>query len=298
MALVCNSSTGCILGRPLLRRVAERVCNAYCASIIWRRIEIIGDVAIIRRPFDADIPTDIFKAIGEELLKELPYVKSVWLAVTPIHGVERVRELVHLAGEKRSETTYREHGCIFKLDVLKVYVSPVLSYDHLRVAKQVRENEKILNMFAGFCPYSIVISKHARPRYVISIDINEHAARYARINTELNKVAHINEVIHGDSLIITPALNETFDRILMPYPDLFEDAIAVAAAAIKSGGHLHPHLFIDADSKKEALAMAVEVVVSKLNRLGLAAKVVGGHVIRGVAPRRYHVTVDVCVNRA
>lgn len=285
------------MGKPLLKKIAEKILGAEQAEVLWKRIEVVGDIAVIRKPYQADIPIDLFKALGEELLKEMPYVKSVWLAASPVQGAERVREYIYLAGEKRSETLYKEHGCVFKLDIAKVYASPVLGFDHIRVAKQVRDGEKVLNMFAGFCPYSIVISKYAKPSYVVSIDINEHAAEYARVNIELNKVAHINEIIQGDALIVTPSMEEKFDRVLMPYPDLFKEAIRVAVLVVKEDSYMHPHLFVDGDSKKDALVKAYEFVINELKSLGLLARATGGHVIRSVAPRRYHVTVDVYVEK-
>lgn len=278
---------------PLLRRIAERIVGSDLASAIWKRIELIGDVAIIRKSFDA--PIEIYKAIGEEILRELPYVKSVWLAASPVQGFERVREYMHLAGEKKSETIYKEHGCIFKVDFTKVYISPVLGFDHIRIAKIVKNNEKILNMFAGFGPYSIVISKHAKPSYVVSIDLNEFAVHYARINIELNRVGAYNDVIHGDALAITYSLSEKFDRILMPYPDAFKSALKTALTAIKLDGYLHPHLFVEAPSKREALRKAYDIVTVYAQSLGAVVEPLGGHVIRGVAPRKYHVTVDVIV---
>lgn len=281
--------------KPLLKKIAEKILDSKYVDKIWKRIEIIGDVAVIRKPFD--LPIDLFKAIGEELINQLPYIKSVWLSVSPVHGVERTREYIHLAGEMRSETTYREHGCIFKLDITKVYFSPVLSYDHMRIAKQVKKNETVLNMFAGFGPYSILISKYAHPSYVLSIDINEHAAKYARINIELNKVAYFNEVVHGDSLLIIPSLREKFDRILMPYPDMFNEAMEVAVTVVRNGGYLHPHIFIEAENKRDALEKAFEKVIAKAFSLDITVEVIGGHVIRGVASRKYHVAVDTMIRK-
>lgn len=282
-----------LLSKPLLKKIAEKVLGHSYATMLWKRIEIVGDIAVIRKPFNIDISINVFKTIGEELLKELPYVKSVWLIVSPVYGAIRVRDCVHIAGENRSETVYREHGCIFMLDITKVYFSPVLSYDHIRIAKKVKEGEKVLNMFSGFCPYSIIISKYAKPQYVISIDINEYATRYARINIELNKVAQVNEIIHGDSLLIASTLNDKFDRVLMPYPDLFEDAIIIASRVTKNNGYIHPHLFVDSSNRREALLKASEIILDRLNRINIVAKVCGGHVIRGVAPRKYHVAIDV-----
>ncbi|MEM1683978.1 MAG: class I SAM-dependent methyltransferase family protein [Ignisphaera sp.] len=282
--------------KPLLKKVVEKILGSEYVEKIWKRIEIVGDIAVIRKPFD--LSPDIFKAIGEELLNQLPYIKSVWLAVSPVHGAERIREYIHLAGEARSETVYKEYGCIFRLDITKVYFSPVLSYDHMRIARQVKKGEKVLNMFAGFGPYSVILSKYAQPSYVLSIDINDYAARYIRINIELNKVPIFNEVIHGDSLLIVPALKEKFDRILMPYPDMFEEAIDVAIKAVKDYGYIHPHLFIEAENKRQAFMKAVEKVVERISSTNISIEVVGGHVIRGVSPRKYHVAVDIVVKKS
>ncbi len=279
--------------KPLIKRIAEKVLGPSFADMLWKRIEIVGDVVIIRRAFDVSV--EVYKAIGEEILRELPYIKSVWLATSPVKGSERIREYVHIAGEKKSETMYKEHGCIFKVDFTKVYISPVLGFDHIRIAKMVKANEKILNMFAGFGPYSIIISRYSKPFYVVSIDLNEFAAKYARINIELNKVDAFNEVIHGDALLITPTFHEEFDRILMPYPDIFENAFKASLSAVKIGGYLHPHLFVEAQNKHEAMQKAYDIIKLHAKELGVVVETLGGHVIRGVAPRKYHVTVDAIV---
>jgi len=277
----------------LLRRIAIKVLGPEYGELIWKRIEILGDVAVIRKSFD--LPTDAFKAIGEELLRSLPYIKSVWLSTSPVHGFERVREYIHLAGEIKTEVFYREHGCMFKVDFTKVYVSPVLGFDHMRTARMVRKGEKVLNMFAGFAPYSIIISRYAQPSYVVSIDLNKIAVRYARINAELNKVSAINEILHGDALLLTESFSEKFDRILMPYPELFEKALRVSLEAVKLGGYLHPHLFVIAENKKNALQKAFEIVINIAKEAGSIVEPIGGHVIRGVASRKYHVVADVIV---
>jgi len=278
---------------PLLRRLAREVLGEDLASRVWKRIEIVGDIAIIRKPFDLD--ESALKPLAERLLKELSYVRSVWLAVTPVEGSYRVRRYVHLAGERRSETVYREHGCSFLLDITKVYVSPVLSYDHARVASMVRPGERVLNMFAGVGGYSIVISRLAKPSYVLSIDINPDAARYARMNTEINGVDSFNEVIEGDALLVCRGLRRSFDRVLMPLPELWREALHVALNVVVEKGFVHPQLFVDACRKREALEKASSAVVSEVKLLGKRCEVVGGHVIRSVGPRRYHVVLDVRV---
>lgn len=284
------------MGRePLLRRLAREVLGEGVAERVWKRIEVIGDIAVIRKPFDLD--ASALKPLAERLLQELSYVRSVWVAVTPVSGEHRVREYVHLAGERRSETVYREHGCSFVLDITRVYVSPVLSYDHARVARMVRAGERVLNMFAGIGGYSIVVSRLAKPSYVLSIDINPHAARYARVNAEINGVASVNEVVEGDALLIAEGLRREFDRVLLPLPELWREALRKAVKVVRVGGWIHPHLFVSASRKREAMEVAKVEVLKELASLGIGAEVVGGHVIRSVGPRKYHVTLDVRVTR-
>ncbi len=259
--------------------------------MIWKRIEIIGDIAIIRKPFDIDI--DILRKLGIEILNRLKYVKSVWLGVTPIQSGYRVREYVHLAGEYRSETVHREHGCSFLLDITKVYVSPVLSYDHMRTAKLVKKGERVLNMFAGFGGYSIIISRYSRPSYVLSIDINPYATKYMRLNIELNGVGAINDVIEGDALTIVDGLNNYFDRVLMPLPELVYRSIDKSIILVKNGGFIHPHIFIDANNKKEAFEKASKTLLKYIESRKAIGRIASGHVIRSIAPRKYHVVLDI-----
>ncbi len=279
------------MNEPLLRRIAREVLGEEGARRVWKRIEIVGDIAVIRKPFDLNV--EDLKPVAERILEELKYVKSVWLAVTPVEGDYRVRGYVHLAGEHRSETVYREHGCSFLLDVTKVYVSPVLSYDHARVAKLVRDGERILNMFAGVGGYSIVISKLAKPSLVISIDINPFAAMYAKINAEINKVSHVNEVIEGDAFTVVKGLRTKFDRILLPLPERWREALRASLVVAKPGSWIHPHLFVEAQRKKSSMEVAQSLVMKELESLGVKAVVRGGHVIRSVGPRKYHVVLDV-----
>ena len=81
----------------------------------------------------------------------------------------------------------------------------------------------------------------------------------------------------------------------MPYPDLFEEALKVSLKAVRVGGFIHPHLFVEAKNKKTAIENAYNLVMKLSKEFGAVVEPVGGHVIRGVAPRKYHVTVDAIV---
>lgn len=279
----------------LLRRIAEEVLGREKAKKVWGRIEIVGDIAVIRKP--PELPNEIFMTLGEEILRRLPYVKSVWLAVTSVKTQYRVREHVFLAGENRSTTTYREHGCVFKVDINSVYVSPALNYEHKRIADLVRPGEFIINMFAGAGLFSIIIAKKAKPRKVISIDINPRAYELMRENILLNRVEDIVEARLGDASQIVREFTGTADRILMPLPGYSRTYLPNAISALRDCGVIHVYDFVSAERKEEALIKGKEIFSEELKKNDVRYEFLYGRIVRSVGPRYYQVVLDIKVCR-
>ena len=280
----------------LIRKLAHKVLGGRKAKKVWSRIEIIGDIAIIRKPPDVNI--EVMKAIGEEILKELPYVKSVWCATSEVRGVYRLRNYVHLAGEYRSETVYVEHGCKFKLDIAKVYVSPALNYEHKRIAEMVKSGEIIVNMFAGVGIFSIIIARKVSPVKVFSIDINPYAYKYMVENVRINKVEDYVIPILGDAAeIILEKLVHVADRVLMPLPELAISYLKYAILSLKNRGFLHTYLFIRANNRGESLEKAEETYSQELEKHVKNYKLISSRVVRSVGPRKYQVVLDYYIEK-
>ncbi len=279
-----------------MRRIVSEVLGRDVAEKVWGRLEIIGDIAIIRIPFGMD-PL-IFKPVAERILEELPYVKSVWAGLPGVSGPYRLRPYLHLAGEKRSETVYREHGCRFKIDITKVYVSPVLNYEHKRIASLVKPGEVVTNMFAGAGFFSIIIAKYSRPRRVYSIDINPDAYHYMVENIRLNNVEDIVVPLLGDAAqVVMEKLRGTSDRVLMPYPELALEYLKYALEALKGKrGYIHVYLHVDAGKGMDPLMIGEDLVRRRLLELGVSeTTILGKRIVRTIAPRKYQVVVDVYV---
>jgi len=255
----------------------------------------VGDIAIIRKPFD--IEEQLLKPLGEALIQRIPYIRSVWLDLGGVEEITRVRNITWLAGEKRSETIYKEHGCLFKLDIARAYISPRLSYEHIRIAKLVQEGEIVANLFAGVGGFSIIIAKHAKPRKVVSIDINEDAYKYMVENIKLNKVESIVSPILGDALEIIKGYKDFFDRILLPLPQLALASLKVSVEALKKQGFIHPYDFVSANSKREALSASREIYSRELEKIDLVKRyeLSSSRVVRSVGPRRYQVVHDIWI---
>ncbi len=282
----------------LLREIAKRVLGEEEAKRIWKRIEIIGDIAIIRRPFN--YPIDKLKLVAQELLKTIPNIKSVWLATSEVKTEFRIREYTHLAGELRSETIYKEHGCSFKLDIRKVYVSPRLNYEHARIAKLVKPGEVIINMFAGIGTFSIIIAKYSKPRKIYSIDINPDAYNYMVENVKLNNVEEIVKPILGDAAkVIMERLTSVADRVIMPLPGLCYEYLEYAIMGLKKGikGYIHVYDFTEADKGEDPIAKVKEKFREKLSGLGIKHHVIFKRIVRTVGPRKYQVVLDIEVQK-
>ncbi|AFH42331.1 50S ribosomal protein L11 methyltransferase [Fervidicoccus fontis] len=264
-------------------------------------IDLIGDIAVIKSPvWIKNYELEIFKKIAEKLASRMPYVKSIWLTETPIYGIERTRKYIHLYGERKTVTIYKEHDCSFYVDIEKSYISPRLSYEHIRIAKLVKDNEIIINMFSGIGGFSIVIAKYSNPKIIYSIDINPFSVELQKKNVELNNLTEKIIVLLGDAReIMTRDLKNTADRVLLPLPNIDSSFYNAALTSLRNPyGFLHIYEFEKYDGKKEcAINKAYEKVKEKFLSLGWKSELIFGRIVRTVGPRKAQVVLDVYTYR-
>lgn len=252
-------------------------------KVVRRSFEIIGDVVVI------EIPDEIIHhkdAIVEAILKRHRHVKTILRKVGEVEGVYRVAKYEVIYGGK-TETIVKEHGCRFLVDPTKAYYSVKLSGERERIAKLVREGERVLVMFAGVGPYAIIIAKHSKPREVVGVEINPFAARYFRENVRLNKVEDIVKVLEGDVSEIVPKLSGKFDRVLMPAPYSAENFIHLLKDKVERGGFVHYYTF-ESENEEKVLPervkekfkeSGIEVDVLKVRKCGNFAPYVSRYVL-------------------
>lgn len=247
----------------------------------------------MKPPYGVTPNFDEARAFALQLLSERRYIRSVWLAVSPVEGAYKVRRLEYLAGEHRTETIYREHGCSFKVDIAKDFITPRLSYEHIRVARLVRPGEVIVNMFAGVGTFSIIIARHSQAKLVHSIDLNPDAYRHMVENIRLNKVEDKVIPYLGDAAqVIKEKLIGVADRVLMPLPDLSIPYLKYALAALRGGGFIHLYLHVHAAKGEDPIDKAVREADEGFRGLGVTWRLSGARVVRMVGPRFYQVVVD------
>lgn len=265
-------------------------------KLIYKSYDIVGDIAIIRVP---EPLKERNKIIAETVMQTHKSIKAVWHQASAVSGHFRLRKLKWVAGENRTETTYREYGCLFKVDLEKCYFSPRLSFERMRIAQQVQPGEVISNMFAGVGCYSIVIAKHSKPEKIFSMDINPVAIQYMRENIKLNRVEEKVVPVKGDAKkVIEERLQNVADRVLMPLPEKAYEYLDYALLALKpTGGWIH---YYDSEHAKkgEDLIEKIELKVSKkLQMLGVDFQVVFGRIARTTGPNWFQVVLDIRVNK-
>ena len=204
-------------------------------------MDIIGDIAIIKIKPEFSSKKSV---ISDLILSNIKNVRSIYLQTTGVTGEYRVKTLSYLSGIKDPVTIYKESGCKFLIDVSKVYFSPRLSNERLRVANLVQPNEKLLNMFAGVGPFSIIISKTQPSCKITDIEINPIASEYAIENYRLNKTKNITSICGDSHDIVNKKLSSDFSRILMPLPEKSIEFLDDAVSMIDKKGwiHLYWHL--------------------------------------------------------
>ncbi|ASA77497.1 class I SAM-dependent methyltransferase family protein [Thermococcus sp. 5-4] len=243
--------------------------------------DIIGDIAIIELPEEL-MPYG--EAIGEAILRVHRHIKAVFAKGSKVSGEYRVRELVHLAGERRTETLHRENGIRLKLDVAKVYFSPRLATERMRVFKKTQPGEVVFDMFAGVGPYAVLLAKKAK--LVFACDVNPWAIRYLEENIGLNKVDNIVPIL-GDVRKVAGKVKA--DRVIMNLPKFADRFLKEAMLSLRDGGVVHYYGF----GPEENLFSEHEAKIKAASKeLGFKVEFLEERKVRPYAPRQFNIAID------
>lgn len=243
--------------------------------------DIIGDIAIIELPEEL---MEYGKAIGEAILKVHRHIKAVFAKGSKVSGEYRVRELIHLAGEKRTETLHRENGIRLKLDVARVYYTPRLATERMRVFEKTQPGEIVFDMFAGVGPYSILLAKNAK--LVFACDINPWAIMYLEENKKLNKTPNVVPIL-GDVRKVAGQIKA--DRVIMNLPKFADKFLKEAMMSVKSGGIIHYYGF---GPEEDLFSEHERKIKDAARELGFKVEFLDERRVRPYAPRQFNIAID------
>ena len=211
-------------------------------------VDVVGDIAIVRLPA---LGLSERRKFAKEMMAEVANVRAVYEQKGAVTGEFRLRKLIHLAGERRTSTIHRENGCVYRVDVARCYFSPRLSTERLHVANAVSGGERVLNMFAGVGPFSILIAKRRKAR-VTSCEVNKLAANLHAENNRLNRVEGLVDVVKADVAEWGSSTRLRFDRVLMPHPSASLEFLPTSIRLARKGAAVHYYRHVLGRDEAEA----------------------------------------------
>ena len=269
-----------------LRQILKKKLTGSELELVPRSYDVVGSVAVLLIPDELEVKEDI---IAGALLKVHGNVKTVVKRIGPVGGTYRTRQIEVLAGEGNTETSYREHGCDYQLDLRDVFFTPRLATERLRIAQLARNEETVFDMFAGVGPFAILIAKKKGCK-VHALDLNPHAYEYLKKNIRVNKVVGMVNPILGDARD-APQLVPKVDRIVMNLPHGALNFVKPALGCIDEGT-IHYHCFSPEDEFDESVNELRGLVKKEKRKFELLEI----RRIRQIAPREWNIGIDFSVS--
>ena len=267
----------------------EEKLSPHLLASLPHSMDFVGDIVVIEIPPELEAYKTI---IGEAVLKAHENMRTILVKRSTVSGTYRLREFSIVAGEPKTKTIHKEYGCQYYVDLTKAYFSPRLSYEHNRVASLVKEDETVIDLFAGVGPFAILIAKTHENVKVYAIDVNPHAVEFLKKNVRLNRVEGKVHAIFGDAKrVVEERLSGVADRVVMNLPEKAIEFVNTACEALKpTGGIVHFYSFIDASNTLEDMKLRFTEAVEKCGRR--VEKILLAKLVRATAPYKWQAVLD------
>jgi len=245
--------------------------------------DTLGTIAVVKM---ADDVLPYSAEVGRAILATQKSIKTVCVD-SGVADQFRTRRIKVVAGERATETTHKEYGMVYKMDVSKVFFSPRLATEREIVSKQVIPGEVVIDMFAGIGPFALLIAKTRKPKVVYAIDMNPDAIGYMKENMTVNKVSNVVPVL-GDAREELPKL-ENADRIVMNLPHQASEYLADALRSLKPGGIVHYYEIVE----EKDLADRVEKIIMISKSEGRVSKELARRRVKSYSPTMNFYAFDI-----
>ena len=253
----------------------------------WKRI---GHIAVLSL-HEALVP---YRAlIGEACHSILRGVRTIAMKVGPTLGPFRTPQIEVIAGEPRTETLHKEHGCLFELDAAQLTFSSGNHFERKRMIEVVKEEASVVDMFACVGNLSIPLAVHKKA-HVLGIEINPVAFEYLSRNIKLNKIESRYQPLFGDNRNCTPT--NWADHVVMGCWSCDDLQISQGIEALKTnrGGWIHFHELVPPRQVSSAIRRFKERL--EATPRGFVVERSHTRCVKEVGPRVFHVVTDLLLS--
>ena len=252
---------------PSLRQALKTLLPETIRPEITGAYEIIGHIALVTLP-DALLPYQA--RIGETLLTIDARLRVVARRL-PIGGEFRLGSLEIIAGKPPLVTIHKENGLRFMVDVEKVYFSPRLAAERLRLARLAQPGERVLVIGAGVAPLPLTLAALSPAAAIFGVEKNARAHDLAVENCRLNRDGYKVTPLNADFSALTRAALGLFDRLAIAMPEIAFTALPHCLQFVRPGGFLHMYVFQDESRPRPARDLAALLAAAGRPALPLAA---------------------------
>jgi len=253
-----------------------------------KAFDSFGDVAVIEIPKEL---TKKKKIIGETLLLVQPRFRTVCSIESNHEGEFRVQKVKVIAGKKDLIANYKESGVTLKVPLGKVFFSPRLGSERLRIAQEIKKNEIVGAWFSGVGPYPIVLAKNSKMLKAVAIELNPVAHEFAIKNGEINKCSNKIDFVFGDVKKVYKKYKNFFDRIAMPLPHTGYQFLDEAFYCIKNKGIIHFYEIVEKGNFK----LVEKQVKDSAKKMNKKIRIISKKKVRQFSPSKEQVVFDIKV---
>ncbi len=280
---------GNLIKYPLVQREVEELKTDTLPEELEKLIpssyDIVGDIALVKVP---DQWASCKEDLGKAILMRHKNVNTV-LEDTGVHGEFRIREVKYMAGERKTSTVHREYGIEIEVDLGEVYFSPRLATERWTVTQKVKTGEKVMDMFSGVGPYTLLIAKNKKIDIIHAVDINPKAVEFLKRNVQRNGVEALVKIWQGDSRKICEKVK--VDRVIMNLPHSAKDFLNHAFKVLNKKGAIHYYEILSPDdiSKRE------KQLIEDIKKKGRNARIVEKREVRTYSAEEVQIAFDIII---
>jgi tRNA wybutosine-synthesizing protein 2 len=277
-------------------KIAEKLKDTLTISelsLLPRGFQTLGDVVILK------LKPELLskkKIIGEAYLELLLSIRSIYINKGKITGAFREPEKIEfLAGVDNPTVEHKEHGVIYRFDITKIMFSKGNLKERKTLATFVREDEIIVDMFAGIGYFSLPIGKHSNAEKVYSIELNPISFNTLIENIKINHLEGKIIPINGNCKEEVLKLSDSgirADRVIMgvfPAPiDYIKEALTLTK---EEGSVFHFEGVVEKENHISLFEDFKEVAKRELYKCELKEF----RYVKSYGPNLYHIVLDIFV---